>query len=234
MAKKSKLPIKVEDLGLNPKELRFVGEYCTNNFDAIAAMKAAKLISESMNATEARLRGMELLNRPNINTAINRFVSSELDPYRDKLSYQILTSMQARAFYDPDTFFHSDGTAKPLDSIPAHMRQAIDSVEVKHYGKDGDVTETIYKLADRAQAQKNLIELLNRKAPDQEDGVGTATRSKLDEIFFKAGVVAGSKIAEEKQKLEMESMPRAVPVKDHILALKETIKAQRASNGQES
>lgn len=230
MARKTKLPISIDDLGLSVKELRFVGEYCTNNFDAIAALKAAKLITDKESATEARLRGLEILNKANITTAINRFVSSELDPYRDKLSYQILTSMQARAFYDPSTFFHPDGTAKELDTIPPNLRQAIDSVEVKHYGKDGDVTETIYKLADRAQAQKNLIELLNKKTDDKDDGMGTAARARLDEIF-KVGMVAGAKITEERQKAQEEAA--AIPVKDYLRDLKATIKAQTVSGKEE-
>lgn len=197
MAKQLKLPIKVEDLGLTQKELKFIGEYCSNGFDAVAAMKAAKLIPENATSTTSHLSSKELLNRQNIMTAVNRFVSSELDPYRDKLNYQILTSMQARAFYDPHVFFEADGTARPLDTIPANLRQAIDSVEVKHYGKDGDVLETIYKLADKAQSQKSLRELLDRKSGGDEEGMHTTVRARLDEVFFRAaGKAAGKAIVD--------------------------------------
>lgn len=224
MAKPLRLPIKVEDLGLTQKEMRFVGEYCSNGFDASAALKAAKLVPESITTTEARLRSLEILNKQNINTAITRFVSSELDPYRDKLNYQVLTAMQARAFYDPSVFFETDGTARPLDAIPANMRQAIDSVEIKHYGKDGLVLETIYKLADKGQSIKSLRELLDRKDGGSEDGMHINTRAKLDEIFFKAGMLAGNAISEAKDEPVREEAP--ITAKEHIASLRGKIQAE--------
>lgn len=222
MAKVLRLPIKIEDLGLTQKEIRFVGEYCSNGFDAVAAMKAAKLIEEAATSTTARLRSLDLLNKQNITTAVNRFVSSELDPYRDKLNYQILNSMQSRAFYDPATFFEPDGTARPLDVIPLAARQAIDSIEVKHYGKDGNVLETIYKLADRAQAIKSLREVLDRKGGGDDEGMHTSVRAKLDEIFIKAAGKAAGKALVESQG---ESLADATPMKakEYIASLKNEI-----------
>lgn len=231
MAKQPSLPMKVEDLGLTQKELKFVGEYCTNGFDAVAAMKAAKLLPEDTTSTTGRLRSLELLNKQNIITAVNRFVSSELDPYRDKLNYQILSLMQARAFYDPDTFFEADGTARPLTQIPPHLRQAIDSVEVKHYGKDGNVLETVYKLADKGQAIKSLRELLDRKAGPDDDSMNTGTRARLNEVFFKAGMLAGHAVAEAKEEPLKDATP--VSAREHIADLKSRFKAGGA-DGEES
>lgn len=224
MAKLPALPMKVEDLGLTAKEIKFVGEYCTNGFDAVSAMKASKLLPDDASPTLGRLKSLELLNKQNIITAVNRFVSSELDPYRDKLNYQILNSMQARAFYDPDTFFEADGTARPLNQIPPHLRQAIDSVEVKHYGKDGNVLETVYKLADKTQAIKSLRELLDRKAGPDDDSMNTGTRARLNEIFFKAGMMAGHAITEAKEEPLKDATPTSA--KEHIASLKSKIRAE--------
>jgi hypothetical protein len=216
--------MKVEDLGLTAKEIKFVGEYCTNGSDAVSAIKASKLFPDDASPTLGRLKSLELLNKQNIITAVNRFVSSELDPYRDKLNYQILNSMQARAFYDPDTFFEADGTARPLNQIPPHLRQAIDSVEVKHYGKDGNVLETVYKLADKTQAIKSLRELLDRKAGPDDDSMNTGTRARLNEIFFKAGMMAGHAITEAKEEPLKDATPTSA--KEHIASLKSKIRAE--------
>lgn len=224
MAKLPALPMKVEDLGLTAKEIKFVGEYCTNGFDAVSAMKASKLLPDDASPILGRLKSLELLNKQNIITAVNRFVSSELDPYRDKLNYQILNSMQARAFYDPDTFFEADGTARPLNQIPPHLRQAIDSVEVKHYGKDGNVLETVYKLADKTQAIKSLRELLDRKAGPDDDSMNAGTRARLNEIFFKAGMMAGHAITESKEEPLKDATPTSA--KEHIANLKSKIRAE--------
>jgi len=232
MAKRPRLPIKVDDLGLSVKEIRFVAEYCTNNFDAPAAMKAAKLVSDSVPTTELKLRAMELLNRQNILSAVNRFISSELDPYRDKLSYQILTSMQARAFYDPSTFFLPDGTARELDVIPQNMRQAIDSVEVKHYGKDGNVLETVYKLADKPQAIKSLLELLNRKVANEDESMNTSTRARLDEIF-KMGVAMGEVASDIKSKRALPAESDAIPARDFLRSIKNAVTVKVVEDAEE-
>lgn len=194
---KDRLHIDFSDLGLNLKEIRFVSHYCANGFNAIEAMKEAKLLPDAASGAVARIRSLEILNRPSIKEAINRFIANEIAPLQDKFRYQVLTTWQARAFYDVRTFYNSDGSVKPLDQIPVEMRSAIERIVEDFKGKDADRRVVNYQLADKAQAYKVLAEVMANSGGEVED-IPNEMRSKLQEIFKKvgaAGVNAGMEMA---------------------------------------
>lgn len=182
------LPFDVSDLELTQKELIFVGEYCTNGFNDFEALKASGIIPQKATPAQARINGLSLSSKPNIKKAIQRFTESVLAPYKDKLEYQTLQLLQARAFYDVSTFFDTNGKAKPLDEIPQQARYALDDITEDFKGKDADVRTVKYKLADRMQARKEL-EILLKKGEDEGDANKLPTDRKewLNSLFAKAG-----------------------------------------------
>jgi hypothetical protein len=197
MSDLSLLPIDVADLQLSQKELLFVGEYCSNGFDEVDAAKKVGLIPKSASPTESRLKVLELVNHKGIKTAIQKFTTKVLEPYKDKLELMELQTLKARAFYSVDMFYNSDGSVKPLDQIPSEWRFAIDDISEDFKGKDANVRTVKYKLADRAQAQKALRELL-RKVDDEGDvsEIPSDRRKFLQDLFVK-GASAGANIAME-------------------------------------
>jgi hypothetical protein len=198
------LPIHIDDLHLTVKDQKFVAEYCSNGYDASKAIVSAGILPSATSSVRLRAHGHEILSRQEINTAIDRMTENFLTPYRDRMISQMVARLQVRAGYDVDWFYHPDGTAKPLDQITAEQRWAIDDIEIKHFGKDGDITETKYKLADQDAARKELKAMLDRKEAGKEDN--NEMRGKLADIFaaLKTGVDYGMQIEKKKEKEKAE------------------------------
>jgi hypothetical protein len=208
---KSYLPIKLDDLSLSPKEQRFVAEYCSNSYDAPLAIIKSGMMPASSSPLRLRAYGHELLSRSEISTAVDRMVESFLEPYRDRMVHQMVARLQIRANYDVSWFFAPGGKALSLDQIPAEHRWAIDSVEVRRFGKTGEISETIYKLADQDAARKELKVMLDRKENLKADTGGM--RGELDEIFkaLKAGVDWGMQLEKKKEKEKAEDLLLEAP-----------------------
>jgi hypothetical protein len=195
MARPLKLPIEVSDLNLAPRELKFIGEYCTSGFNETEAFKKSHYHSGMSNA-EMRLSALEILNKREVKIAVERFVSSVLDPYRDKIEYQILEVLRSRAFYDVSWYYHADGSVKKLDEIDRDARHAIDSILEDYRGKDAQVRLVNYKLADKMQAQKALQELLKKNQTQEEGVLPEDARKQISEVF--AGALAGIAMSQVK------------------------------------
>ena len=202
------LPMKIDDLSLSVEDIRFVGEYCANGFNAVQAMKDLKMVDEMTTDAQIHLKSLKIVNRPTIKTAIQRFVDATMAPYQDRIRYQLLDVWRARAFYDLAVFYYPDGSAKPLSEIPREYRQAIDSITEDFKGKNADVRVVNYKLADRSQASKNLQELLTGGSKEQDNPLETGARNKLESIFAavaKAGADAAiSGVSSQKRKNDIE------------------------------
>jgi hypothetical protein len=216
---KQYLPVKIEDLGLNAKEIRFVGEYCSNGFNAPEAAKLVGLINGELSPAQERIRCHEILTLEKISRAVDRMVESTLNPYRDRIKSQMLVQLQIRANWDATWFFYPDGTAKPLDSISAEHRMAIDAVEEKYYGKDAVRTVT-YTLSDKDKARKELAQLLGKKEEVSQEDTG-GMRSKLNDIFLAVEKGIDMGISAQKKR-EMIETTKPIHSKDLIAKLKET------------
>jgi hypothetical protein len=195
------LPVRVDDLHLTAKEQKFILEYVSNAFDGIDAAKKSGLLPESVSKQRAHLFVHSLLARDEINQAVNRISESMVAPYKSRFVDQTLRRLYIRANYDPLWYFFPDGTARPMDQISQERRWAIDKVEPKIYGKNADVREVTYVLADQDKARVALQELINKR--DEGSGKGDeGMRSKLDEIF--QAVRLGAQLSEGKKKKEAE------------------------------
>lgn len=197
------LPIRVDDLHLSPKEIKFVAEYTSNGFDAERAIKESGLVPPNMSPIQVSLRWHELLQKDNINTAIDRMNEAFIAPYRNRLLSQMIARLQIQANYILEWYYYADGTAKPLSEISPERQMAIVDTEVKHYGKDGTVTEVKYKLADQEAARKALKEMLDKKEGVKDENT-TGMRARLAEIFnaAKMGIDYGRQL---EQKLNTEA-----------------------------
>lgn len=202
MAKLTRLPIDVSDLsGLAPSDLKYIGEYCTNNFDEVGAYRkvfAHRISGKS--EPEIRLDAFDILNRREVKIAIQRFVDSVLGPAQDKLDFQLMQVLRKRAFFNVNSFFHRDGSPKKLSEIEPEDMLVIDGVTQTANGKNADVIVTTLKLGDRNTAIKMLQELLKKKDEIVEGGEQITTdesRKRIRDIF--AGVEKGLNIAKRFQ-----------------------------------
>lgn len=198
MAKILKLPIDTSDLlDLTPSNTRFVGLYCVEDFDPVSAYKKAFAFRcKDMTETEIRLAAMELLNQRSVSIAVARFKEQVLAPYRDTIETQILAVLQARAFSKPTDFFNVDGSVKSLDKIDSNKLHAIESITTDFKGKDATKKVVQYKIADKSQAIKQLIDLLKKdEGPEEVSNVSDEARKRVSDIM--TGAKMGVKMAKD-------------------------------------
>lgn len=207
---KSKLPFDHSDLDLNPRQLKFIGEYVTNGYDEAAALKAAGIVAENASTAVIRLNSVEVMNTPGIKKAIARMNDAVISPYRDKLDSQLREIWSVRANYKISDFYESDGTVKQLDEIPKHLHHAIDKVVEDFKGKDADRRVVNYVLADKAQAAKFLRELMTPK-DEKDSNLPDSKRERLAQIWAMAGAAGAIAGMQAKKEIE-EPKPVEGPV----------------------
>lgn len=180
---KNRLPIDMSDLQLTVLEIKFIGEYCTSNFDEVKSYKKVYGSRTSdLSEPEIRLAAFEVLNKRDVKVAVQRFVDSVLGPAADKLDLQLLQILRKRAMYDVKDFFNRDGSVKRLDEISDADRMVIDSVEQDLKGKNADAVLTKFKLANRDTALKQLIDLLKKKEEITDEGLSNVTETQRVQI----------------------------------------------------
>lgn len=202
------LAFNVGDLELSIAELKFISELCTRGFDYGAAHEKAGYVCE--NKVDHKIEGRKLAAKPNVAEAIQRFLDVAIGPYIETLQYEALEALRGMATWKPEDFFNPDGSPKSLNEIPEDKLYAIDGIEDRYYGKDANRKVKVFKLTDRKQAWKMLLDLkkteLSKKKtsdPDKED--------KLKKIFD--GILTGKtkmKVSERMRSVEMEGKEEIV------------------------
>jgi hypothetical protein len=209
----------MDDLHLNAKDQRFVAEYTSNGYDAVEAAKAAGLIAASLSPLKSRAYTHEIMSRPEISEAIDRMAEEFLVPYRNRMISQVVACLQIRALYDISWYINPDGTAKPIDTISPERRWAIDKVEPKVFGKNADVREVVYTLADKIVAQRELRAILTKKegTVTSDDGMKT----KMDAVInaLKQGMQIGAQVAVDVGKIEKAPEQAMIPAPEQKTVL---------------
>jgi len=205
----------IVDLGLSLKEVKFVGEYCNNRFNATEAVRLAKILPSTASDIECRLEGMKLSNRGDIKKAVQRFVQSIVEPIRDSIEATLLQQTVERATYDVKDFYDDEGNMKPMSELTQLQRSCIDGIEKQSLGKDS--IHTKYVLANKDVASKQLRELLKKT----EDGVETNTseeaRARVSNVFKRA--------LQDAVKEDLVSMKQA-PIFEVVDKVEESIKKE--------
>ena len=208
MAKIIRLPIDTSDLlALTPLLLKFIGEYCANNFDEVSAYrKTWPQKAREMSSAEIRLDALNVLNQREVKIAVQRFVDSILSPYRDRLEHQLFDMYRQRAFYDPADFFNSDGSPKKLDQIDKEKRVVLDNLLSDLKGKDANAWLLNYKLADRMQAAKALQDIMGKSLElnEQAEELQDTSRSRIRDIVSGALTAIEMKEKNTKEKKAKE------------------------------
>ena len=174
----------IVDLGLSLKEVKFVGEYCNNKFNATEAVRLAKILPSTASDIECRLEGMKLANRGDIKKAVQRFVQSIVEPIRDSIEATLLQQTVARATYDVKDFYDDEGNMKPLSELTALQRSCIDGIEKQSLGKEA--IHTKYVLASKDVASKQLRELLKKTDDGVETNTSEEARARVSSVFKRA------------------------------------------------
>ena len=157
---KKLFPINCKEKGLSAKETRFVIVYCTNGFNTEKAIKIANIKANGKNS--AINQACRYLNSEKMYEVIKEFCDLMIKPYKNKFEYLLLDVYWKRAFYDISTFIDDDGLLIPLTKISDEWRICIDGIDIKYYGKELKEVKK-YMLPDRADAMKNLYNLITLK-----------------------------------------------------------------------
>ena len=147
---------------LNPRQARFVAEYCVS-LNATSAAIAAGYSEKS-----AEYLGYQLLQKPPVRDAI----AAKLGKVCGKLeisAQRVLEELAKLAFYDPGDFFETDGSLKGIKELDADTRRAIAGLEVTELfeGKDvadGPQQKTVYGLLKKIKLtdKRAALELLGK------------------------------------------------------------------------
>jgi len=152
------LSIELKDLRLKAREIRFVAAFCMTWDQQRAYEMAGYRTTKRGSAASAASR---LLNSVNVSTAIQRYVSKAVEPYKDRLNLMLLEVWYKRAFYDISVFYNLDGKRKELDEIPEEWRVCIDGIDIKRYGKEPEKNYDIkWELCSRPEALKEIRTVL--------------------------------------------------------------------------
>ena len=157
---KKLFPINCKEKGLTAKETRFVIAYCTNGFNTEKAIKMVNLKANGKNS--AISRACRYLNSEKIYEVIKEFCDLMIKPYKNKFEYLLLNVYWKRAFYNISTFIKDDGSLIPMSEISEEWQLCIDGIDIRYYGKESKEVKK-YMLPDRADAMKNLYNLITNK-----------------------------------------------------------------------
>ena len=137
------------EIDLKPKQLDFVYKYCTNGLDA-------KKAQEETGFTKS------IFTCENVRKAIAIYMNAVLAQKKSEVLYKVMEVLYKRAFYDPFTFYDSDGQPKfsSLEEIAIEDRIVVDGIELKYWGKDSDKSSVVLKLANRDKAMQELTKIL--------------------------------------------------------------------------
>ena len=146
-----------KEFHITPEETLFVYKYA----ELADAGKAHQIVFGGDNYTKARSAGAKLLKRKDIQDALNRMQEQIFDYALQSLPLAMMQDIQTIRSIDPLDFYTPDGTAKPLDTIPANMRHwAIP----RHFinNKTGEVI-MVFDLPDPTKTTSLMIELMRAK-----------------------------------------------------------------------
>lgn len=193
------LPAAFTDIQLNPRQFKFVAAYCSNGFNATqAAIQAGYSPKQRKNVSALT---SDFLKNPNIVKAIKTFIDMVIQPYRDRLEYEVMDIYYRRATYQLSTFVESDGTLKDLDEIPREWLCCVDGIarDVKIIG--GTRIELLeYKLPNRDVALQQLCRMATGNVEESPE-LPEEVRKRLQAI--KANVM-GSDLKTKTTKVSIE------------------------------
>lgn len=156
-----------QNLGLQLVQAKFVAEYMTNGFSASKAYMTA--VDKTCSPEKAQVQGLRLLSSDKVRSAISKAMSDYLADKREKLEVSIISTLWARAFYDPAMFMTTAGEPcfRKWDEVPRKWRCVVDGIETKALGKN-DAVCTI-KLANRSEAIEKLARYIGMFSADRVD-----------------------------------------------------------------
>jgi len=153
---------------LTDDEIRFVSEMLECELDKGKAWRRVHP-NEDLGRNEYR-RMDALLRRDDVRRMLRSAVVRRMGDVMDNLDARLLDVYIIRAFYDVADYHDNTGQCLPLNTIPEDKRVAIDRVESRYYGKDGDVYSVNYILANREKALETLRDYIHGLRP--KTGVG--------------------------------------------------------------
>lgn len=117
-----------------------------------------------------------------ISNAIREFWEIVFGDKIDKIERNLIDALYRRAFTNRWVYFNKDGTLKDKYKSLEDLGEdhiIVDGIEKKYYGKDADISVTIYKLADRDSAFKQLQSMLGLDTKNINLNNTTATTGVL-------------------------------------------------------
>ena len=138
--------------------LRFVFEYFSNGMQALKAYRKYIVSDPKDYSTKDKFDASRLLSSKAVRLIKKILLNGILENQKETLEYQIIKAQTERAFYNVKDLLNKDGELifDDLQDIPEELNSVIDGIEKIANGKDANVFTYKVKLADKAQALKEL------------------------------------------------------------------------------
>lgn len=135
----------------------FVSHYL-DTLDLVEASKQAGWVGKNVQAQRAL--GGALLRNPYVRTMIERQYQAIIAKTA-ATTERVWQEIAGIAFLDPAEAFNPDGTPKPMEEMPEHVRRAIigRKRKVMTFGEDGEAVEEEIKFASKDAALEKLMRL---------------------------------------------------------------------------
>lgn len=191
---------------LTDEEVAFCCEMVGNGLDKVRAYRTVFDLEETGKLDRTTYnRIARIMQRDDVRQLLRLGVQRRMGEVMDNLDARLLETYVQRAFYDVSDFHDADGTCLPLHLIPEEKRCAIDKIETRYYGKDGDVRSVNYILANRDQALKVLSEYMDNLRPKSASALDiTPTSSDNGETDGLADEMAA--MSDEELRAELRRM----------------------------
>jgi len=177
-------PVSIEGLELSGGEVKFFAKLIELGIESdsygIAYREAGYPVD---NDVQAQIKGRELARKENVAIAISRYLNGIIGDYKISFEKRVLDMLEVRSTWKLNWFFDCNGRLKPLDQIPEKYHCVIDAIRIKHYGKDGDITEKELDLPNRETSAKLMLAILNKQEDLGEKVKGEDSQDKIKAIL---------------------------------------------------
>jgi hypothetical protein len=162
---------------INPRQRLFCINYVLTGGNASQASVLSGCTSKYYAQQGAKWMAQDVIQQ-----AIREFWEIVFGDKIDKIERNLIDALYRRAFSNRWQYFNKDGTLKDkihsLEDL-GEDHVLIDGIETKFYGKDADISVTVYKLADRDSAFKQLQSILGLDTKNINLANTTATTGVL-------------------------------------------------------
>ena len=183
---------------ISNKDKRVIAEYLINGNNQTRAWME---VYPKCSYTTARVKASQFFAKDNIKLAVSTYLENIFGGKTNDLKDLIFNQHKRILEIEATDLFYDNGEAKPLKEIPFDVRQLIQGVEVKVYGKDANVEKLVYTIPDKNKSRDFLAKYI-RMIDDTKKIDLTSNGKDIGVLAVPQGMTVDEWINKEKEDRE--------------------------------